>query len=464
MKKRFMTLAMAALLLGSAGNYLPAEHTAAYAAEKIYAFEQYTYKITDGGIEISGCDKSAVEVEIPQSIDGIPVTAIGMLAFSGCSALKYVRIPEGVVSINAFAFSGCNSLVSIVLPESLRQIGSDAFSGCQKLSVLSIPQNVSFIGSDAFSGTEWLRAKREANPLVIENGILLDGKTASGTVAVPSGVTVIGDEAFVGNDAVTALFLPESVTGIGQGAFRSCISLAGISFPKSILSIGSEAFTDTKWLRDQMAVNPVVLVNGIIIAVDPLAENIVIPEGVTDLGFWLYGHSAVKSVTVPQSMTHINERAFQNCTALRIAIIPDGTESIGDFAFADCTSLVSAELPETVTRIGNSAFMDCKTLTAFTVPESVTCIGENAFQNCDSLMSLTIPPSVTEIGGDAFLNCDHLTIYGITGSYAETYARENAIPFMKLKKPGDLNGDGYVNLKDVVLLRRFVAGGWGVEL
>ena len=122
--------------------------------------------------------------------------AIGMLAFSGCSALKYVRIPEGVVSINAFAFSGCNSLVSIVLPESLRQIGSDAFSGCQKLSVLSIPQNVSFIGSDAFSGTEWLRAKREANPLVIENGILLDGKTASGTVAVPSGVTVIGDHQF----------------------------------------------------------------------------------------------------------------------------------------------------------------------------------------------------------------------------------------------------------------------------
>ena len=77
---------------------------------------------------------------------------------------------------------------------------------------------------------------------------------------------------------------------------------------------------------------------------------------------------------------------------------------------------------------------------------------------------------MTSIGETAFGNCENLTIFGIAGSYAETYANENNIPFRAIGQAepgtvsGDLNGDSAVNLKDVVLLRRLIAGGWNVTL
>ncbi len=79
---------------------------------------------------------------------------------------------------------------------------------------------------------------------------------------------------------------------------------------------------------------------------------------------------------------------------------------IGDFAFSDCSSLTSINIPDGVTSIGALAFSYCKGLTALTIPESVTAIEERAFENCDNLTFL----------------CK-------SGSYAETYAKENNIPF-----------------------------------
>ena len=92
-----------------------------------------------------------------------------------------------------------------------------------------------------------------------------------------------------------------------------------------------------------------------------------------------------------------------------------------------------------------------------------------AFSSCESLTSITIPDSVTSIGKSAFAGCTSLTIYGYAGSYAESYAKENDIPFKVIEKtaetkPGDLNGDNSVNLKDVVLLRRAIAGGWDASV
>ena len=152
-----------------------------------------------------------------------------------------------------------------------------------------------------------------------------------------------------------------------------------------------------------------------------------------------------------------------------------------------------------MTSIGDSAFSFCG-LTEITIPDSVTSIGDNAFYNCSGLTEITIPDNVTSIGDYAFYDCTNLTIYGYTGSYAETYAKENDIPFVSLgnitttetttttiettvttttetmvttkttttttkqdsETPtviyGDITLDGRVDITDAVLLNKFCSG------
>ena len=112
--------------------------------------------------------------------------------------------------------------------------------------------------------------------------------------------------------------------------------------------------------------------------------------------------------------------------------------SIGVFAFENCSILTSITIPEGVTSIGERAFGGCSNLTSVTIPGSVTSIGNGAFSSCQSLTSITIPDSVTSIGSWAFDGCTNLTIYGYAGSYVQTYAAENDIPFVALLSDPDM--------------------------
>ena len=148
---------------------------------------------------------------------------------------------------------------------------------------------------------------------------------------------------------------------------------------------------------------------------------VVIPSkinGVTveTIGHGAFERSAVTSVTIPDSVTAILDRAFANCSQLTNISIPNSVTSIGFSAFEHCTSLKSITLPSSLNSISEALFSDCSQLTTIHIPDSVLSIQDYAFGNCTRLETIRIPVSVTSIGNLAFARCPNSMTVTYPGS------------------------------------------------
>ena len=147
------------------------------------------------------------------------VTSIGFAAFSYCSALSSVNIPNSVTSIGFGAFSGCSVLSSVNIPNSVTSIEELTFNDCSELLSITIPNSVISIGRKAFQDCSSLTS-----------------------INIPNSVTSIGEFEFSLCTSLTYVDIPNSVISIGKGAFGNCISLTTVTIPNSVLSIGEMAF------------------------------------------------------------------------------------------------------------------------------------------------------------------------------------------------------------------------------
>ena len=241
--------------------------------------------IGDGAF--SGCHE-ITSVVIPDS-----VTKIGTDAFSNCAYLSSVSIPDSVTEIPAWAFYG-TGLTSVVIPDSVTSIDDRAFCVCYQLETITIPESVAYIGFETFDSTQWMSSQQTADPLVIVNGILINGKMYEGELTVPDTVTMIADGAFNECETITSLTIPDSVTRIGSHAFQDCTML----------------------------------------------ETVVMADSVTDMGEYAFNWcSNLESVTLSASLKSIENDTFTFCDILREIDIPASVSSIGEAAFLGCRML-----------------------------------------------------------------------------------------------------------------------------
>ncbi len=261
----------------------------------IYAQWKAIFVLNESGDTITSLTyyygKNKTELIIPSKIDGVMITSIGDRAFTDCSSLTNITIPDSVTSIGASAFYACSSLTSIMIPNSVTSIGSAVFKDCSSLTSITIPNSVTSIGGSAFYGC-WS----------LEN------------ITIPNSVTSIGDSAFQYCSSLTSVTLPNSVTSIGVSAFYGCRSLVDVTLSDAILSIGDSMFRDCVRL-----------------------QNIIIPERVTSIGKSAFQNcNSLAKIIIPDNVTTISEYSFYQCTSLTSIIIGKSVAIIESWAFSDC--------------------------------------------------------------------------------------------------------------------------------
>lgn len=223
--------------------------------------------------------------------------------------------------------------------------------------------------------------------------------------------------------------------------------------------------------------------------------------------FMLYNNN-IKSITIPGTYNSIPYGIFRNMLSLESVILEEGVKHIDDSAFESCVNLSSIALPDSLTVIGASAFSGCANLKNITFGKGLEFIGNSAFAYCESLLEPKMPDSLKEIGDYAFSKCTFKSItldkniaeigekaFGFTGmteldyksifipefvingynsTPAEEYANENGLRFVDIKTQSpihtdepfdygifiksDINLDGKINIDDVTLLNKWLAG------
>ena len=405
-------------------------------------------KLNSLGIQCERCiyinGKEVTKLVIPNN-----VTSIANSAFRNCSSLTSISIGDSIASIGSYAFSGCSRLTEVVIPNSVTSIDLMAFSGCSSLtSVIWNAKNCSDCLSYAYApfyNSSSITSFTFGENVEIIPAYLCSGITSLSTITIPTNITNIGQEAFSLCSSLTSIFwnaknctspssyaespfygISSQITSFSIGenikiipAYLCCgmKSLPAITIPNSITNIGHCAFADCSSLK-----------------------SIIIPDNVTAMGANVFGDCVglhhiewnVKSCTVYSDNEYIYP-IFYGCENVESVTFGKNVETIPDYLCYGMKNLSSISIPNSVTDIEQHAFDDCSLLTSviwnaknsinpsspeespfygissqitsFSIGENVETIPDYLCFGMKILPSITIPNNVTNIGQDAFLAC-----------------------------------------------------------
>lgn len=409
------------------------------AAEDTFTDETLTYRKIQGGVEITDCIESTIELIIPKTIDGYPIVGIADSAFADCTALQSIEIRGDVTAIGKGAFTGCTALTSVTLPETLTSIGSAAFYYCSSLSELTIPDSVTELGDYALAYCFSLTSVELPDGLKTLGGALFYYDICLETVALPAQLETICSLCFVGCHSLKSLALPASLTDFQSMAVLACAGLKEIT-----VETGNEAYVQGQdgalYTKDGTKLVLYPAGNGV--------KDCTLPEGITELEEYAFaGSMSLETIAMPESYRGqvFPDGVFSDCVSLRTVFCDaSALSTVSSSVFAGCQSLKEITLPENCAGIGEYAFFECKSLTQLEIPETVKYIGGYAFCDCDELKSLRLPETVQEIGEYAIgytspaedaaedavpLVRDDFVLHGVSDSAAKSYAKTNGVKF-----------------------------------
>ena len=408
---------------------------------------------------------------------GEAVTSIGGSAFRTCISLETLVIPDYVTLIDGYAFSDCTSLREVTLSKSLTTLGYRAFENTA-IEEIEIPKTFNYTGGSPFYNCKELKVAMFETGLTQIPASTFSECPGLETVIIPDTVTSIGEYAFEFCPSLEEVTIPDSVVTIGEYAFRNCTSLSEVILPESLINLGNYVFRNCSSLE--------------YVKINSNRQNI--PEGtfqyctsLTDIDFnnkltgidqyAFSGCTALETLDLPASLNTIAQEAFKNCTSLSEIVFPSSLQTIGrrafygcsslteailpaplntieEYAFYGCSSLESVHIPYSCRTIGQYAFYGCEALSSLTfddyciatipkycfyqcydlesvvIPKGCTTIADSAFKNCIKLFNVTVPASVTSIASSALSYPNKTTIFGKSGTYAETFANNGGFTFV----------------------------------
>lgn len=413
----------------------------------------------DGTAEIVRCDQPETvgSLTVPETLNGIPVTAIGDKAFSQCYYLTDVTLPEGITHIGDFAFEDCTDIETLMIPGTVTSMGCNPFIGTTI--------HLQLAGSNtALEQQEAFLLDRETKRLICFQNSPEGTEEDPATLAIPTGTREIGDYAFSRSDAVQVV-LPAGVTKIGRCAFQRCLNLVSVTLPEGVEEIGDHAFQRCSKLeevnlpdsvthlgRNPFAGSPVTLSlsashPALELRADVLIERSTgkllsfpcvgsepayeIPGDIREIGEFafayckdlftltvpanveiaenaFYRNEAIEEVTLPEGLTVIRENTFWGCINLKTVEIPGSVTEIGAFAFNCCQAMETLTFPKSLVRLGEGAFQGCLALREVTVSSAIGIIPARAFDACIRLERVEIQEGITQIAPYAFYDCEML--------------------------------------------------------
>ncbi len=345
-------------------------------------------KIDGKNVQITG------DLVIPSSHEGLPINEVEYYQFTDME-ITSLTIEEGIKRLCTGAFKDCKKLKSVKLPSTLEKIEGEVFNGCDALEEINLPEGLTEVGLHAFSDTAIKTLKlpstlkefgmsrvcayelpENSENFKSVNGAILskDGKTF---VAYPSGKE---EEVFV---------IPEGVEIISTSAFSGA-KLNEIIFPSTLKKVGESAFSEM-----------------------PNIKRCILPEGVEELGDWLFdyetivSHSPLEELSLPNSLKILNSSTLPKSE--KYLKEHDGGLYVGNstnpylvLVKTIDSEIYSFNVHNDCKHIASEAFYWRQKLKSLVIPEGVISIGNYAFSNCKALGELVLPKSLRYVDYKTF--------------------------------------------------------------